>query len=158
MEIPELHSQLLKFAARWSFTGAPAGWHVFLPLLRVKQCEDVFARHEALLNVSHFQVVQRKHILLLFFLGLNRLKQQYVRSLKEVWSQQALFSRQCLQVYLLLQGNIQNWNICRSSTDVPVKETSIPVLIFTDPFKTFPEEKNSNTKASMFAILCSSAF
>lgn len=83
MEIPELHSQLLKCSARYSFMEASAEKHVFLPLLRVKQCKDMFARHEALFNISHFQVVQRKHILLLFFLEENRLKQHYVRSLKE---------------------------------------------------------------------------
>lgn len=69
MEIPELHSQLLKCLARCTFIALSAEQHILLPLLCVKQREDMFARHEALFNITHFQVVQRKHILLLFFLG-----------------------------------------------------------------------------------------
>lgn len=78
VEIPELHSQLLKCLARCTFIALSAEQHILLPLLCVKQREDMFARHEALFNITHFQVVQRKHILLLFFLGKtkqNRLNQ-----------------------------------------------------------------------------------
>ncbi len=38
------------------------------PLLCVKDGKDVLAGHEALFYVSHLQVVQRKHVFLLFFL------------------------------------------------------------------------------------------
>lgn len=75
VEIVELQSQLLKCPVRYTFIQLSAEKHILLPLLRVKQCKDMFAGHEALFNITHFQVVQRKHVLLLFLLEKSRSNQ-----------------------------------------------------------------------------------
>lgn len=59
-----------------------------LPLLRVEQRKDVFAGHEAFFHITNLQVVQRQHVLLLFFLfGKEKQKQTnkpgYSRSLTQ---------------------------------------------------------------------------
>lgn len=45
---------------------------IFLPLFCIKECKDVLARHKALFHIPNFQVVQREHILLFFFLERER--------------------------------------------------------------------------------------
>lgn len=114
-----VHSQLLKCSARYCLIEVSAEQHISLPLLCVKQCKDVFAGHEALFHISHFQVVQRQHVLLLFFLGKKRIKTTLCEKKPDV-------SKICwvgndLGTFVIIR-KYPNLNVCLSFIDLPARE------------------------------------
>lgn len=76
----------------------------------------MFAGHEALFNISHFQVVQRQHILLLFFLEKKWIKTTLCEKKPDV-------SKLCydLGTFVIIR-KCPNLNVCLSFIDLPARE------------------------------------